>query len=139
MEEKKEGVKIAVPLKYLSNFRTSLEMLLINCKGEFSLTWNKNCILPTTGTAATFAITNAKFYVPVVTLKTEDNIKLSKLLREGFKRPVWNEHKVTPIINYAGNDYIRERLDASFQGVKKPFVLAYTDGNNVTIENSYRI
>ena len=31
---KKEGVKIAVPLKYLSNFWRSLEILLINCKVE---------------------------------------------------------------------------------------------------------
>ena len=114
-------------------------MPLINCKAEFWLTWNKNCILSTAGTAATFVITNDKFCVAVVTLKTEGNVKLSKLLREGFKRPVWNEYKVTPNINYAGNDYIRERLDANFQGVKRPFVLAYTDGNNVTTENSYRI
>ena len=28
----KKGVKIAVPLKYLSNFWRSLEMPLINCK-----------------------------------------------------------------------------------------------------------
>ena len=33
----KEGVKIAVPVKYLSNFWRSLEMPLINCKVEFSL------------------------------------------------------------------------------------------------------
>ena len=50
----------------------------------------------------------------------------------------WNEYKVTPNINYAANDYIRERLDASFQGVKRLFVLAYADGNNVTTEDSYR-
>ena len=31
-------VKIAVPLKYLSNFWRSLEMALINCKAEHSLT-----------------------------------------------------------------------------------------------------
>ena len=31
------GVKIAVPLKYLSNFWRSLEMLLINSKVELSL------------------------------------------------------------------------------------------------------
>ena len=31
------GVKIAVPLKYLSNFWRSLEMLLISCKVELSL------------------------------------------------------------------------------------------------------
>ena len=34
---RQNGVKIAVPLKYLSNFWRSLEMLLINCKVEFSL------------------------------------------------------------------------------------------------------
>ena len=32
---KKENVKIAVPLKYFSNFWRSLEMPLINCKVEF--------------------------------------------------------------------------------------------------------
>ena len=31
---KKENVKLAVPLKYLSNFWRSLEMPLINCKIE---------------------------------------------------------------------------------------------------------
>ena len=36
-----KGVKIAVPLKYLSNFWRSLEMPLINCKVELSLTWNE--------------------------------------------------------------------------------------------------
>ena len=35
--ESKNGVKIAVPLKYLSNFWRSLEMPLINCKVELSL------------------------------------------------------------------------------------------------------
>ena len=35
---RKNGVKIAVPLKYLSNFWRSLEMPLINCRVEFSLT-----------------------------------------------------------------------------------------------------
>ena len=35
----KNGVKIAVPLKYLSNFWRSLEMPLINYKIELSLNW----------------------------------------------------------------------------------------------------
>ena len=34
---RKNGVKIAVPLKYLSNFWRSLEMPLINCKVELPL------------------------------------------------------------------------------------------------------
>ena len=38
----KNKVKIAVPLKYLSNFWRSLEMPLINCKVELSLIYSCN-------------------------------------------------------------------------------------------------
>ena len=41
----KNGVKIAVPLKYLSNFWRSLEMSLINCKVKLSSKWIENCVL----------------------------------------------------------------------------------------------
>ena len=74
----KNGVKIAVPLKYLSNFWRSLEMPLINCKVELSLKWIENCALTTaetganvnvTGTdGATFKATGVKLDVPVVNL-----------------------------------------------------------------------
>ena len=129
----KNGVKIAVPLKYLSNFWRSLEMPLINCKVELSL-------------IATFRITDAKLYVPIVTLSIEDNSKLTKLLNEGFKRPIyWNEYKVTPnktVELTAVNDvkYIRELLDSSCQGVKKLSVLAYnnTAGNDQVSVDSYK-
>ena len=77
----KNGVKIAVPLKYLSNFWRSLKMPLINCKVEFSLKWIENYLLTAANANnAIFQITDAKLYVPVVTLSTEDNVKLSKLL-----------------------------------------------------------
>ena len=112
-------------------------MPLINCKSELSLRWYENCILSSVGTAATFAKTDTKLYVPVITLKTEDNVKLSKLLNEGFKRLVyWNKYKI--ILKYYDNEYIRERLDPSFRRFSKLFVLAYARGDNVTNENSYR-
>ena len=38
-------VKIAVPLKYLSTFWRSLDMLLINCKIHFELNWSSNCVM----------------------------------------------------------------------------------------------
>ena len=47
----KNNVKIAVPLKYLSNFSRSLEMPLINCKVELSLKWYETCLLTTATTA----------------------------------------------------------------------------------------
>ena len=120
----KNGVKIAVPLKYLSNFWRSLEMPLINCKVELSLKWYERCLL-TAANTATFTITDAKLYVSTVTLSIEDDSKLTKLLNEGFKRPIyWNEYKVTPnktVELAAVNDikYIRELLDSSCQGVKR--------------------
>ena len=40
----RNGVKMPVPLKYLSNFWRLLEKPLINCKVELSLTWNPNCV-----------------------------------------------------------------------------------------------
>ena len=109
-------------------------MPLINCKVKLSLTWHKNCILSSVADDSTFAIADTKLYVPIVTLKTEDN---TKLLSEGFKRPIyWNEYKI--IFKNYDDEYIRERLDASFQGVNKLFVLPYAAGDNITDENSYR-
>ena len=46
------GSKIAVPLKYLSNFWRSLE--------KFSLTWDPICVLSDLNGASTFAITGVK-------------------------------------------------------------------------------
>ena len=142
----KNGVKIAAPLKYLSNFWRSLEMPLINCKVELSLNWIENCVLTTAANAnkATFKITDAKLYVPIVTLSVEDNAKLSKLLGEGFKRSIyWNNYKVinNGVVEIADNNeekYIIELLDSRYQGVKRLSVLAYynTEGNNRISINS---
>ena len=94
-------------------------MPLINCKIELSLKWYEGCLL-TVATTATFKITDAKFYVPIVTLSAEDNAKLSKLLGERFKRSIyWNKYRVIDnivvSINNANEEkYIRERLDSSY-------------------------
>ena len=152
----KNEVKIAVPLKYLSNFWRSLEMPLINCKIELSLKWIENCVLTTapigadanaTGAdSATFKITDAKLYVPIVTLSAEDNVKLSKLLGKGFKRFIyWNKYKVIDNIveEVAANNeekYIRKWLDSSYRGVKRLFVLVYnnTAGNDQVSIDSFK-
>ena len=123
---KKESVKIVLQLKYLSNFWRSLEIPLINCKVELSLRLCENCILSNVAGNSTFKITDAKLYVPVVTLSTEDNAKLSKLLTEGFKRSVyWNEYKVISEQRCNANDNIRKLIDPSWQEINRLFVLAY--------------
>ena len=59
-----------VPLKYLSIVWRTFEMPLIHCEINFILTC-LTCVLISTNDAnqgATFAITETKLYVPVVTL-----------------------------------------------------------------------
>ena len=121
-----KDTKIVAPLKYLSNFWRSLEMPLINCKVYLELNWIEDCILSSAGDSAKFAITDAKLHVPIVTLSTKDSANLAKQLNEGFKRSVcWKSYEIKPgkVIEQGKNLY--ELLNASFQGVRRLFVLAY--------------
>ena len=101
--------------------------------------------------STTFKITNAKLYVPIVNLSAEDNAKLSKLLGEGFKRSIqWIKYKVIDNIEVSINranekythkkKYKREQFDASYQGVKRLFVLANDNiaGNDQVSIDSFK-
>ena len=85
-----------VPLKILSNFWRTLEMPLVNCEIELILTWSRNCVIIYTNVddqVPTFTNpTETNLYVPIVTLSTQDNAKLSPQLKSGFKRTTsWNK------------------------------------------------
>ena len=82
-----------------------------------------------------FKITNTKLYVPIVALSSKVNVKLVKLSEEGFKRPVyWNEYQTKiETRDLDNNNLTRFSLDASFQGVKRLFVLPF---NNSTVNVS---
>ena len=72
-----------VSLKYLSNFLRTLEMTLTNCEIILLLTWSESSFLVTCTAAnqvPTFTVTDAKLYVPGVTLSTQNNVKLLKQL-----------------------------------------------------------
>ena len=151
----KQRIKVAILLKYLSNFWRSLEIPLINCKVEISLNWIENCVLTTaevganadtTGVnSATFKITDVKLYLPVVTLSVGDNLKLTKQSDKGFKRSAyWKEYKVidnkkVEITNANDEEPMRELLSSSYQGVKILFALAYdnTAGDNHVSVDSF--
>ena len=100
----------------------------------------------TVANTATFKTTDAKLYVPIVTLSAEDNAKLSKLLSDGFKRAVyWNKYKVidNKVVEVPANNeekYITELLDSSYQGVKRLFVLIddNTAGNDQVSIDSFK-
>ena len=51
-------------------------MSLINCEINLILVWSEKCVLSNDTKATTFAKTNTELYVPVVTLSTQDNVKL---------------------------------------------------------------
>ena len=101
-------------------------MPLINCRFYPELNWIEDCTLSNARDSAKFAITDAKLHVPIVTLSTKDDAILTKHLNERFKRSVyWNsyETKSAKVIEKGKNLY--EVLNASFQGVKRLFVLPY--------------
>ena len=100
----KNETEVVIPLKHLSNFSRSLNILLINCEIELILIWSKNCNLvdmkkrdsgnnnaPPAIVAPTgleFQITDTKLYVQVVTLSKENDKKLLEQLKSEFKGTV---------------------------------------------------
>ena len=99
-------------------------MPLINCEISLQLKRSKDCILvadTATNQEPKFEITDAKIYVPVVTLSTQDNVKLLKEC--GFKRIInWNKY-LSKTTNQVQNRYLDLLIDTSFRGVNKLFVL----------------
>ena len=61
-------------------------MSLINCEMNLFLTWTVNCVVSSAAEnqPTTFAITNTRLYVPVLTLPTEDNAKLLQQTKSDF-------------------------------------------------------
>ena len=129
-----------VPLKYLSNFWRTLEMLLINCEVNLILTWSSTCVLVATNIDnqnATFAITDTKLYVPVVTLSTQK--KFLQQLNSGFKRVInWNKYLSKPEL-LAQNPNLNPLFEPSFQGVNRLFVLAFENDDDTTSSNKYYV
>ena len=93
------------------------------------LNWTKYSVLWNQDQNSIFQITKSELYIPIVSLNTENNNKLSYLLSKGFERTVvWNEYKSKlETVNVAANDnnVKRTTLDVSFQGVSKFFAAAY--------------
>ena len=121
-------VEIMVPLKYLSNFWRNLEMPLINCEITLLQTWSASCVIVSTDVAnqnATFAITDTKSYVPVVTLSQQDNEKLLVQLQSDLKRVInWNKYLSKPE-SLSQNPNLNHLIEPSFQGINRLFVSAF--------------
>ena len=141
----KKNLKMVVPLQHLSNFWRTLEMPLINCEVFLTSTWSENCVLTditrqavrdahgdnparpaiNAPTNATFQITDTKLYVPVVTLSTEYDKRLSEELRTGFKITIkWNKFR-SEMINQTQNNNLIYLIDPTFTKVNRLFVLQF--------------
>ena len=91
-----------------------------------------NCLI-LAGTEAnqvpTFTITDTKLYVPVITISTQDIVKLLKQLESGFKRTIyWNKYK-SEITVQTQNRYLDFLIDPTFQGVNRFFALSFENKN----------
>ena len=134
-----KDVEIIVPLKYLSNFWRTLEMLLINCEVNLILTWSKDCVITNSTGEKKIAITETKLNVPVVTLPTKDNEKLLQELKSGFTKTIsWNKYEPS-IKTFAQNRYLNYLINPSFQEVSRLFVLSFENENDRTSHSNYHL
>ena len=81
------------PLRYLINFWKTLEMPLVNCEISLILTSSENCKLiygSIDDQVPNFAITGTKFYVPIVTLSTQKNVKTIRSIKRTIN---WNKYQ----------------------------------------------
>ena len=127
-----EAVHIMVLLKYLSNSWRTLEILLINCQNSLILTWSVNYIISNAANNQTkaFAITDAKLFVPVVTLSTHYNAKLLQQLNQDLNVQLTgiNGSKTEPLND--PNSYLDFLIATSFQVVNRLFVLPFNFNDN---------
>ena len=73
----------------------------------------------------TFTIAETNSYVPVVTLSTQNNVKLLLQLKLGFKGTIsWNKYPSKPEL-LTQNANLNHLTEPSFQGVNRLFVLAF--------------
>ena len=112
-------------------------MPLINCEVNPILTWSSTCVITNSNGAGTFAITNIKLYVPVVTLSTQENIKFLQQLKSGFKRTInWNKYLSKPEL-LAQNLNLDHLVEPSFQGITRLFVLAFEGDAQRIVHTGY--
>ena len=117
-----------IPLKDLNNSWRTLEMRIINCEINLILIWSANCVIVSTDVAnqvTTFTITETRLYVPVVTLSTNDNVKLLTQLKSDFERTInWNKYLSKPEL-LTQNPNLNQLVEPRFQRINGLFVLAF--------------
>ena len=110
---------------------------------SLTLPWSENCVITNKAyreadadadpavaginapTNATFKITDKKLYVPVATLSIQDDNKLLKSLKTGFKRTIkWNKYR-SQMSNQTKNSNLNYLIDSTFIKVNGLFALSF--------------
>ena len=72
---------------------------------------------------------DTKFYVLIVTLSTQDNVKLLQQLRWGFERKTNRNKCESKVSLERQNQCLDYLIDPSFQGLNKRFLLSFEDND----------
>ena len=134
-------------------------MPLINSEVSLTLTWFENCVLTdiTTQTArapqgdnparpaihaptnVTFKITDATFYIPVVTSSTKHDSNFLEQLKSGFKRTIkWNKYR-SEMTNQTKTNHLNHLIDPTFIKVNRLFVLSFENEEDRTSFSKYYV
>ena len=99
----------------------------VKCEISLNLIWSENYVISSATGQTKFVIADTKLYVLVVTLSTENNMKLSKQLESGFKRKInWDKYF----------DYL---IDGNFQRINRLFVLSFKNRTNRKVHTKHYI
>ena len=104
------------------------------------MSWTKDCALSehhNNITGATFQINNVRLYVQVVTLSTNNHIKVLENIKQEFERTIsWNKYRseTTKQPKNINLDYL---IDPAFRNINRLFVLSFKNGNDDPKRDSF--
>ena len=98
-------------------------MPLCNCEINLILTWSEDCVISSAVGKTKLKITDTKFYAPVATLSTKDNVKLLEQLKSSFKRTISCNKYHPKFSTHIQNKYLDFLVETSFQDVNRLFGL----------------
>ena len=144
-------VKIAVSLKHLR----TLHITSINYEISLISTWSKSCKITNKATRdadidanpevaavnnptdATFETNDTELHVPVVTLSTEDDNKLSEQLKLGFKRTIKRSKYRSEMSEQAKTNNLNYLIDLTFNKVNRLIILSFESEKDRTSFSEY--
>ena len=100
-------------------------------------TWSPSCFIINSRGEGTFATTDTKLYIPVVTLSTQNNSKLLEQLKFRFKRTINLNKYLSKKAIERQNPYLDYLIDPSFQGLNILFVLLFENENYRKVHAGY--